>query len=63
MTMFAIDHALEEIILKGLLLEPSEARGANIRVEVTDGAPSASLLAWQEITRQFPMHLRPLRAV
>jgi hypothetical protein len=51
MTMSAIDHALKEIIPKGLLLELSEARGVDIRVEVPDGAPSASLLAGQEITQ------------
>jgi hypothetical protein len=51
MTMSAIDHALEEIIPEGLLLEPSEAGCADIRIEVLGGAPSASLLAGQEITQ------------
>jgi hypothetical protein len=49
--MSAIDHALEEIIPESLLLELSEARGADIRIEVPDGAPSASLLAGREITK------------
>jgi hypothetical protein len=51
MMMSAIDHALEEIIPEGLLLELPEAGDAGIRVEVPDDVPSASLLAGQEITR------------
>jgi hypothetical protein len=50
MTMFAIDHALEEIIPEDLLLELSKAGGVDIHIEVRDGAPSASFLAGQEIT-------------
>jgi hypothetical protein len=49
MTMSAIDHALEDIIPEDLLLELSEAGGADIRMEVPDCAPSASFLARQEI--------------
>jgi hypothetical protein len=50
MTMSAIDHTLEEIIPKHLLLELSEARGADICLEVPDCAPFASFLAGQEMT-------------
>ena len=50
MTMSAIDHALEDIIPEDLLLELSEAGGADIRMEVPDCAPSASFLAGQEMT-------------
>ena len=50
MKMSAIEHALEEIIPEDLLLELSEAGGADIRIEVPDCAPSASFLAGQEIT-------------
>jgi hypothetical protein len=50
MTMFAIDHALEEVIPEDLLLELPEAGGANVRIEVPDGAPSTSFLVGQEIT-------------
>jgi hypothetical protein len=63
MTMSAIDHALEEIIPEGLLLELPEAGGAGIHVEVPDDVHSASLLVGPEITRAVPMHLRPLRVV
>jgi hypothetical protein len=37
--MFAIDHALEEIIPKHLLLELPETEGAVIRTEVPDDTP------------------------
>jgi hypothetical protein len=42
LTMSAIDHALEEIIPKDLLLELPKAEGATIRIEVPDDIPSAS---------------------
>jgi hypothetical protein len=51
MMISAIDHALEEIILKGLLLEIRKAGDAGIHVEVLDDVPSASLLVGQEIIR------------
>jgi hypothetical protein len=38
-TMFAIDHALEEIILEDLLLEPPQTKGVVICVEVSDDIP------------------------
>jgi hypothetical protein len=50
MTMSAIDHALEEIVPEGLLLELPETGGAGIRAEVSDDIPSASNLIGQEIT-------------
>jgi hypothetical protein len=50
MTMSAIDHALEEVILEHLLMELSEAGGADVGIEVLDGVPSASFLAGQETT-------------
>ena len=49
-TMFAIDHALEEIILEDLLLEPHETKGAVICVEVPYDIPLASNPVGQEIT-------------
>jgi hypothetical protein len=51
MMMSAIDHALEEIIPEGLLLELPKAMGDGFRVEVSDDVPSASILTGQEITR------------
>ena len=48
--MSAIDHALEEIIPEGLLLEIPKTGGAGIRVEDLDDIPSASNLTGQEIT-------------
>jgi hypothetical protein len=51
LTMSAIDHALEEIIPKDLLLELLETERAAIHTEVLDDAPSASNLVGQEITR------------
>jgi hypothetical protein len=50
MTMSAIDHALEEIILEGLLLELPETGSVGICAEVPDDIPSASNLVGQEIT-------------
>jgi hypothetical protein len=50
MMMSTIDHALEEIILEGLLLELAEIGGDGIRAEVLDDIPSASYLIEQEIT-------------
>lgn len=60
--MSAIDHALEEIIPEDLLLEPPETESAAIRVEVPNETPSSSNPVVQQITEQFPMLLRPLRA-
>jgi hypothetical protein len=48
--MYAIDHALEEVIPEDLLLELSKAGGDDVRTEVPDSAPFASFLAGQEIT-------------
>jgi hypothetical protein len=48
--MSTIDHALEDIIPEGLILELPKTRGASIRVEVLDDIPLASNLIWQEIT-------------
>jgi hypothetical protein len=50
MRMSTIDHALEEIIPEGLLLELPETGGACIHAEVSDDIPSAGYLIWQEIT-------------
>jgi hypothetical protein len=49
--MSSIDHALEEIIPKDLLLDPPETEGAVIRTEVPDDIPLASNPVGQEITR------------
>jgi hypothetical protein len=49
--MSAIDHALEEIIPKDLLLELPETEGTVIRTEVLNDIPSASNPVGQEITR------------
>jgi hypothetical protein len=51
MTMSAIDHALEEIILEGLLLELPKTGSVGIRAKVPDDIPSASNLVGQEITQ------------
>jgi hypothetical protein len=48
--MSAIDSALEKVIPEDLLLDLFEVRGIDVRVECSDGAPSASLLARQEAT-------------
>jgi hypothetical protein len=49
--MSAINHALEDIIPKDLLLELPETEGAIIRTEVSDDIPSASNPVKQEITQ------------
>jgi hypothetical protein len=49
--MSAIDHALEEIIPKDLLLEPPEVESSIVRLEVPDDVPLASNPIGQEITR------------
>jgi hypothetical protein len=51
MMMSAIDHALEEIIPEGLLLELPKTRSAGIRAEVPDDIPSGSNIVGQEIIR------------
>jgi hypothetical protein len=51
MTMSDIDHALEEIIPEGLLLELPETGSVGIHVEVSDDIPSARNLVGQEITQ------------
>jgi hypothetical protein len=51
LTMSVIDHALEEIIPKDLLLELPKTESAAIRAEVPDDTPSASNPVGQEITR------------
>jgi hypothetical protein len=51
MTLFSIDHALEEIIPEGLLFELPKTGGARIRAEVPDDIPSASNIIGQEIIR------------
>jgi hypothetical protein len=39
LTMFAIDHALEEIIPENLLSEPPEVESSIVRSEVPDDVP------------------------
>jgi hypothetical protein len=51
MMMFAIDHALEEIIPEDLLLELLETEGAITRIEVPYDIPLANNLVGQEITQ------------
>jgi hypothetical protein len=50
LTMSTIDHALEEIIPKDLLLEPPETESSVIRTEVPDDVPLAGNPVGQEIT-------------
>jgi hypothetical protein len=50
MTMSVIDNVLEEFILEDLLLELSEVGGADVRIEVTDDAPSTSFPTGRETT-------------
>jgi hypothetical protein len=48
--MSATDHALEEIILEDLLLEPPETESSVARTEVPGDVPLADNLVGQEIT-------------
>jgi hypothetical protein len=48
--MSAIDHVLEEVIPEDLLLDLSEARGADVRIETPNDVPYASFLARKEAT-------------
>ena len=49
--MSAIDHALEEIIPKDLLLEPPETESSVVHTEVQDDIPLAGNPIGQEKTR------------
>jgi hypothetical protein len=48
--MSDIDHALEEILLEDLLLEPPETESSVVRTEVLDDVPLAGNPVGQEIT-------------
>jgi hypothetical protein len=50
LTMSTINHALEEIILEDLLLEPPETESSVVRTEVLDDVPLAGNPIRQEIT-------------
>jgi hypothetical protein len=50
LTMYAIDHALEEIIPEDLLLEPLETESSVVRTEVPDDVPLVGNPVRQEIT-------------
>jgi hypothetical protein len=49
--MSVIDHALEEIIPKDLLLEPPETESSIVRTEVPDDIPLAGNPVGQEVTQ------------
>jgi hypothetical protein len=50
LTMYAIDHALEEIIPEDLLSEPPEVESSVVRTEVPDDVLLAGNRVGQEIT-------------
>jgi hypothetical protein len=49
--MFAFDHALEEIIPKNLLSEPTEVESSIVCSEVPDDIPLSCNPVGQEVTR------------